>query len=96
MAKIEADALAKFLTSNLAQIPHEPPKPQVSLEDAVKCIQSSVHYATFHDDSDEAIMLWTAWHLVRLAIGADVGGRKHSEWNEEVWKCMRGLDDGKD
>ena len=95
MAKIEADALAKFLTSNLAQIPHEPVK-HVSVAEAVECLQSSLHYTTFHDDSDEAIMLWTAWHLIRLAVGADVNGRKFLEWNEEVRKCMRGLDDGKD
>ena len=94
--RIDSDSMARFLTENLAEVPHEPVAKPVSIGDAVKAIQSSLHYTTFHDDSDEAIMLWTAWHLVRHAIGHGVGENPKANWRDEVWKCMRGLDDGKD
>lgn len=54
------------------------------LSDSIKAITSSLKYATFHDDSDEAITLWSFWEIVKGAAGGRSVGKDPLAWHDEI------------
>lgn len=91
MPKIDPEAVRRFLTENvsISMVPSEKIEPPVPIEKCIERIENCLHWETFHDDTDEAIMIWSAWCAVKAAVGPVKEGESRFAWRDKVWEMWR-------